>query len=27
VPDWPLGTGRARTDAMDALIEMAAAFR
>jgi probable F420-dependent oxidoreductase len=27
VPDWPLGTGVQRTDAMDALIEMAAQFR
>jgi probable F420-dependent oxidoreductase len=27
VPDWPLGSGTQRLEAMDALIEMAAAFR
>jgi probable F420-dependent oxidoreductase len=27
VPDWPLGTGNRRRDAMDALIELAAGFR
>jgi alkanesulfonate monooxygenase SsuD/methylene tetrahydromethanopterin reductase-like flavin-dependent oxidoreductase (luciferase family) len=27
VPDWPLGTGTQRTDAMDALLEVAAGFR